>query len=82
MPQYLFLHALRPLQRLIIPEAQYPKAFGFQISSSLRVVDSLIDMLSTIQFHDQFLFDADKVDDVRRNRMLSPELESTEVAVL
>jgi hypothetical protein len=38
-------------------------------------------MLSPIQFHYQSLFKADEINDVRWNRMLSPKLESGEIAV-
>ncbi len=39
-------------------------------------------MLSAIEFDDEPLFEADEIDDVRRNRMLSPKFESPEAAIL
>jgi len=38
-------------------------------------------MLPSVQFDDQPLLHADKINNVRWNRMLSPKLESAEVAV-
>ncbi len=38
-------------------------------------------MLPAIKLHNQLLFNADEINDVWRNRMLPPKLESAEVAV-
>ena len=38
-------------------------------------------MLSTIKFDYQSLFYADEIDDVGRNRMLPPKLETSKIAV-
>ena len=56
-------------------------ALRFKTSGPLSIGDNLLGMLPAIKLHYQLLFKADKINDVRWNRMLSPKLESTEVAV-
>ena len=81
MTQNFFQHSIRLFQRVIIPKPDYSKAFRFKTSCSLGIADSVLSMLPAIKLHYQLLFKADKINDVRWNRMLSPKLESTEVAV-
>jgi hypothetical protein len=69
-------------QRVIIPKTDYPKTFRFKNSRPLGIAGGLLDMLSAIQFHYQPLLDADKINDERWNRVLSPKFESVKVAVL
>ena len=68
-------------QRVIIPKPDYPKTFRFKTSCSFGVAGRLLGMLPAIEFHYQLFFKADEINDVRWNRMLSPKLESAEVAV-
>ena len=68
-------------QRCIIPKSDDSKAFRLKKSCSLGIARSLIRMLPAIQFHYQFLFNTDEINDVWPNRVLSPKLESAEVAV-
>ena len=81
LTQYFLQHDISLLQHVIIPEADYPKAFRFKIRCSLGIGSGPFEMLPPIQFHYQLLFNADEVNDKGRNRMLSPELEPTEMAV-
>ncbi len=81
LTQNFLQHNVGLFQRVIIPKTDYPKAFRFKASGSLSIAGNLLGMLSAIQFHYQLLFKADEINDVGRNRMLSPKLESTEVAV-
>ena len=74
-------HNIGLFQRFIIPKPDYPKAFRFKASCSPGVASSLLGMMPAVEFHCQHLFKADEINDVRWNRMLSPKLESTEVAV-
>ena len=69
-------------QRSVIPKPNHMKAFRLKISGSLCITDNLLGMLPAIQLHYQFLFQTDKINDVRRNGMLPAKLESTKVAVL
>ncbi len=80
--QNFLQHSFGLFQHVIIPKPDYPKAFRFKISCSLGIAGNLLGMLSAIQFHYQILFEADEINDVWWNRMLSPKLESAEVAVL
>ena len=79
--KYFLEHNIRLLQRIIIPEPDYPKALRLETSCSPGIAINLFGVLPAIQFHYQLLFEADEINDVRRNRMLAPELESTEIAV-
>ena len=81
LTQNFLQHSVGLFQRVIIPEPDYPKAFRFKTSGSLGIAGSLLGMLPAIQFHYQLLSKADEINDVWWNRMLSPKLESAEVAV-
>ena len=82
LPQYFFQHSIRLFQRVMVPKPDHPKTHRFQTGCSLSIVHNLLGMLAAVQFHDQFLLKADEINDVRRDRMLSPKLESAEVAIL
>ncbi len=81
MSQYLLQHRIGLLQHFIIPKANYPKSARLKKSGSFGIACNLRNMLPAIQFHYQFLFNTDKINDVRWKRMLPPKLESAEVAV-
>ena len=81
LTQNFLQYSIGLFQRVIIPKPDYPKSFRFKTSCSLGIARSLLGMLPAIQFHYQLMFKADQINDVRWNRMLSPKLESTEVAV-
>ena len=81
LTQNFFQHSIRSFQRIIIPKPDYPKAFRFKTSGSLGIARSLLRMLPAIKLYYQLLFKADEINDVWWNRMLSPKLESAEVAV-
>jgi hypothetical protein len=82
LTQNFLKYTIRLLQRFVIPKPDYPEAFRFKTSCSLGIAGNLLGMLPAIQFHYQLLFNADEINDVWWNRMLSPKLESTEIAVL
>ena len=82
LPQYFFQHSIRLFQRIVIPKPDYAKPHRFKTRRSLGVARKLLGMLAAVQFHYQFSLKADEINDVRRDRMLSPKLESAEVAIL
>ncbi len=82
LPQYFFQHSMRFFQRVIVPKPDDPKTHRFKTRRSLGVAHHLLGMLAAVQFHYQFSLKADEINDVRRDRMLSPKLESAEVAIL
>jgi len=81
LTQNFLQHSIRLFQRIIIPKPNYPKAFRFKTSCSLGIAHNLLRMLPAIEFHYQLSFNADEINDVWWDRMLSPKLESAEVAV-
>ena len=81
LTQNFLEHNIGLFQRFIVPKPDYPKAFRFKASCSLGIASSLLGMLPAIEFHYKLLFKADEINDVRWIRMLSPKLETTEVAV-
>ena len=81
LTQNFLQHSVGLFQRVIIPKPDYPKAFRFKIRCSLGIARSLLRMLPAIKLYYQLLFKADEINDVWRDRMLSPKLESAEVAV-
>jgi len=81
LPQYFLQHSIGLLQCFIIPETDYPKPLRLKKSSSFCIACSLLCMLSAIQLHYQPLFDTDEINNIRRNRMLPPKLESAEAAI-
>ena len=81
LTQYFRQHVIGLLQRVIIPEADYPKALRFKTSGSPGIAAGLIEMLPAVQFHYQLLFEADEIHNIGWNRMLSPKFESAKVAV-
>ncbi len=82
LPQYFFQHSIRFFQRVMVPKPDYAKTHRFKTRCSLSIAHSLLGMLAAVQFNYQFSLKADEINDVRRNRMLSPKLESAEVAIL
>ena len=82
LAQDLFKHALSLSQGLVVPESDYTKPLGLQNGRPPGIVCGLLQMLAAIKFYDQSLLEADEVDRVRRNRVLSAKLESTEIAIL
>jgi hypothetical protein len=82
LPQYFFQHSIRFFQRVMIPKSDYAKSHRFEPDCSLSIAHSLLGVLAAVQFYDQFSFKADEINDIRRYRMLSPKLESAEVAIL
>ena len=68
-------HAFQIVERFVVPEPEDSKPCGVQILGALSVVGKckLFSVLTSIQFHNQAVFDAGKIGDVRPNRVLSPE---------
>jgi len=81
LTQNFLQHSIGLFQHDIIPKPNYPKAFRFKTSCSLAIAGSLLGMLPAIQFHNQLLLEADEINDVWWNRVLSPKLKSAEVTV-
>lgn len=67
-----FQHPFQILRYFIIPESQDGKALRLKKCSSLPIFLTLC-MLSTVEFDDEFLFQAYEIDDVGANRMLATE---------
>ncbi len=81
LTQNFFEYSIGLFQRLIVPEPNYPKTFRFKIRCSLCIASSPLGVLPAIEFYYQLLLKADKISDVRWNRMLSPKLEPAQIAV-
>jgi hypothetical protein len=79
--QYFLQHHLSLFQRCIVPEANNPKTFRFEESCSCGIFCGLLRVLTTIQLHDQPLFEADKIYDIWWDRVLAPKLEFAQAAV-
>ena len=62
-------HAIHIVHHLVIPEANYLIALRFQIFRSFLVILFLFQMLTTIQFYDQFCFGRAKIGNVIPNSM-------------
>ncbi len=81
LTQYFLEHRISLFQRIIIPKPDHPKALRLKICRPLGIAAGVLRMLPAVDFHYELLIKADKIGDVRRNRMLAPKLESAEVAV-
>jgi len=66
-------------QNVIIPEAQYAKAFRNEPFVAHRVFAGLLCMLSTIDLDDQSCFQANKIRDVYTKRKLPTKLISIDL---
>jgi len=69
-------HALDIVQHIVIPEAENLVALLFQEFCSFLVVFFLLQMLTSIQFNNEFLLDADKIRNVVADGMLSAEVDA------
>src|SRR5690606_5149359 len=72
-----FNHRFCLLQYVMVPEAQDSPTLPFEIARSRRI--RLFTVLRTIEFHDQLLRNAAEIRDVRRDRMLAAELQTTQL---
>jgi hypothetical protein len=68
-------HALAICHYFMIIESKNSKAFRFKIKIATRVAPFLnrLEMLTTIQFHDQLRFVTEKIHDVGPNWRLTPK---------
>jgi hypothetical protein len=64
----------RPSHHITIPESEDSIAASPKEGVSMKVLRSLIEMLTSIQLNDDLGFDTDKVADIDTNWVLSPEL--------
>lgn len=71
-----FDNAVDVVHDLVIPKADDLIAQGFKVFCALCVVFDLLQMLTAIQFDDEFLFDADKIGDVVADGVLSSEFDA------
>jgi len=69
-----------PLQNLVIPIAQHPKAQALQHFGATLVIRTLLKMLPTIQLDDQPRFKANKVGDVSAQGHLPTEAKTRQLA--
>ena len=69
-------HVIDFSQHLIIPKSQRPEPSLLKSSRTVRIMHSLILMLSAIDFHDQFCREANKIENVILKRVLPSKLKS------
>ena len=69
-------NAINIVCHIVIPKADYFVTEQVQVFGSLFVVLFLLQVLTAIQFDDEFLFDANKVGDEVANGVLSSEIDS------
>ena len=76
-------HLVRLLYNLMVPKPQHPQALLLQPGSSLLVMRLLrrLRMLAAIDLNHQAMLQADKIQDVRTQWMLSAEFGASELAV-
>ena len=81
MSPYCLKHRFRLCQNFIVPESQYliPLCFKPLIPIDIFLFSRLQSMLSAVQFNDNFLFKANKIDNVFSYGLLSPEFESAQM---
>ncbi len=70
-----FKHRFLIFQHLIIPKPQNGKALRFQKCFTRCLIPGLFIVLATIEFDDQCLFQANKVNDIRTDGMLTTKLK-------
>jgi hypothetical protein len=75
-----FEYDFGPNQRVVVPEAQYPKTTRSEKCVATHVVVELLSMLTSVQLDDDGSLKASEVADIRLNRMLSAEFESCQLA--
>jgi hypothetical protein len=66
-------HALRVSENLVVPEAENPKALGFQPSRPPSVSCDISRVLTAIDFDDEAAFHTDEIGNIRTERHLPPE---------
>ena len=69
------------LKHIVIPEANHAKPTMRENPRSIQIVEQVVRMLSPIDFYDQACADADEINDVLANRLLSPEAVVAEMPV-
>jgi len=69
-------HRLCRKQRIIVPKSQNAKTELFQYGSARSIVLALVEVLPTIDFHDQAAVDTYEIDDVACDLMLTAEFAS------
>jgi hypothetical protein len=71
-------HAFQIAIDFIVPETQYPEAFGHKMVVALRVTSGMgIEvMLAAIDLDDKALLETDEIDDIVIARSLAAEMES------
>lgn len=63
-------------QGVVVPEAQHAVTGRLQPLRALRIASGLIQVLATIQLHDELALHTTKVDEITRHRMLAAEFHS------
>ena len=69
-------NAIDIIRHFIVPKADDFVTERVQGFGSFFVIFLLFQMLTSIQFNDEFLFDADEVENVFTNGVLSSEIDS------
>ena len=73
-------HAIRVREHIGIPETDDAVAAQFE-KARTAFICRIVRMLTTIEFDDQLSFDADEIGDIKSDRKLPPELETTKGAI-
>ena len=73
---YLLFHCLNLLQHLTIPKPQNTKTSLLEVACPNLIVPRLLPMLPPIYLDDKLLFQADEIENVITERMLSAKLQA------
>lgn len=74
-----FEDAFGVVEDVAVPEAQDAKALAFEPVCAFRVVQRPLRMLATVNFDNEPMLKADKVDDIRADRRLAAEATAIEL---
>ena len=77
----LFQHVVQLRHHLIIPKAQHAIAARFQKTCSGLISRAGFRVLSTVEFDNQAQSRATEIDNIRTDRMLTPELSAKHLPV-
>jgi hypothetical protein len=73
---YCHQHSIQIIQYVVVPESQNLPPLQLQKRGASFVIPNPILMLATVQFNYQHPINADKIGDIRPNRMLAPKTAS------
>ena len=68
-----FKNHIHSRQSIVIPESQYAVTGRFEVEGSCSVVVSCLQMLTSVEFNDECVCEADEIDDVWADAVLPAE---------